>query len=226
MGNYDPASGRTTDAAGNIIKNPRPIPPPPSYGQLVLPSKVETFIDPKTGIPTMMQYDPKTQTYSKTVGTSSTGAYGHEEAQAGAVERAGADLLNTLQANKKDLGTLGAWVAKYGLNTPIADPKLAGIQAQMGSFAALNPAMHGARGLQAIQHFEKLIGGLQQNPDASIAGIQAIINTAHEINPGVNPQGAPGQGKTFDSGAWAKANPKGDVNAAKAQAKQEGYEVK
>ena len=87
------------------------------------------------------------------------------------------------------LGTLGAWVQSHGLNTPIADPKLAGIQTQLKSFADLNPAMHGSRGGAAMKHFEDLIGGLQKNPDASIAGIQGILRTAHNINPGVQNQG-------------------------------------
>ena len=41
----------------------------------------------------------------------------------------------------------------------------------------------------AMKHFEDLIGGLQKNPDASIAGIQGILRTAHNINPGVQNQG-------------------------------------
>ena len=181
--NYNPATGQYTDTAGNPIKNPRPVPPPPSYGQLILPSKTTTFIDPNTGVPTEFQYNPKTQSYDKPVGTSATGGYGHEAAQAGAVTRAGAQLIRDIEANRAELGTLGTWVSKYGLNTPIADPKLARLQSEMASFAALNPAMHGARGLHAMEHFERLVGGLQQNPDASIEGIRGIIQTAGEINP-------------------------------------------
>jgi hypothetical protein len=164
---------------GNVV----PIPPQPNYGELILPTKTQTVLD--NGVPTIMQWNEKTQSYDKPLGQSATGGYGHEEAQAGAVQRAGANLIQVLEQNRTKLGTLGAWVSKYGLNTPIADPELAGIQAQMASFAALNPAMHGARGLHAMEHFEKLIGGLQQNPDASIAGIRGIIQTAGAINPGL-----------------------------------------
>ena len=188
IANFHPDTGKYTDAAGNEIANPRPVPPPPNYGQMILPTKTATYLDAQ-GIPTEFQWNEQTKRYDIPVGQSATGGYGHEAAQAGAVERAGTELISDLQANKKDLGTLGAWVAKYGLNTPISDPKLAGIQAKLSSFAALNPAMHGARGLHAMEHFEKLIGGLQQNPDASIAGIQGIIQTARAINPGANQGG-------------------------------------
>jgi len=189
IGNYHPDTGKYTDTKGNEIANPRPVPPPPNYGQLVLPTKTATYLDAKTGVPTEFQWNEATKRYDIPVGQSATGGYGHEAAQAGAVERAGTQVIQDLEANRAELGTLGAWVEKYGLNTPIADPKLARIQAELGSFAALNPAMHGSRGLAAIQHFEKLIGGLQQNPDASIEGIRGIIQTAHSINPGQGQQG-------------------------------------
>ena len=193
IGNYHPDTGKYTDTTGKEIANPRPVPPPPNYGQLILPTKTATYLDQATGVPTEFQWNEKSQRYDIPVGQSATGGYGHEAAQAGAVERAGAELIQDLETNKASLGTLGAWVSKYGLNTPIADPKLAGIQAKMASFAALNPAMHGARGLHAMEHFEKLIGGLQQNPDASIAGIRGIMQTARAINPGVDqPEGGGG----------------------------------
>lgn len=175
----DPTTGQA------ITGHVTPIPPPPSYGQLILPTKTATFIG-QDGIPREYQWNEKTQTYDKPLGTSASNAYGHEAAQAGAVERAGENVIADLNANRKSLGTLGAWVMKHGLNTPIADPTLQGIQAELASFAALNPAMHGARGTEAMKHFEQLIGGLQQNPDATIAGIRAIMKTAGAINPNVN----------------------------------------
>jgi hypothetical protein len=193
----DPSSGLPIQ--GHVT----PIPPPPSYAQLMLPSKTATFIDPQTGLPTEQQWDPKTGTYDRPLGLSASNAYGHEAAQAGAVERAGTELIADLQANKARLGTLGAWVQKHGLDTPIADPTLAGIQSRLASFAALNPAMHGARGAQAMEHFEKIIGGLQQNPDATVEAIRGIMQTAGAINPNT-PQGGGGA----SSGGGAKEPPR------------------
>jgi hypothetical protein len=179
------AGGKWTDTQGKPIQNPRPIPPAPSYGQLMLPTKTATFIDPKTGIPTEMQWNQATGTYDKPLGISASNAYGHEAAQAGAVARSGDQLISDIQSNRESLGTLSTWVAKHGLNTPIADPKLAGLQAELGTFAALQPAMHGFRSHSAMESFQNIIGGLQKNPDATIASIRGILKTTSAINPGL-----------------------------------------
>jgi hypothetical protein len=157
----------------------------PNYGQLVLPTKTQTVIG-RDGLPTIMGWNAQTQAYDRPMGTSATGAYGHEMAQAGAVERGGEQLIGDIQANKDKLGTLGAWVNKHGLNTPIADPDLAGLQSELKTFAALQPAMHGFRSRSAQEAFENIIGDLQKNPDATIASIRGILKTAGAINPNMN----------------------------------------
>ena len=154
----------------------------PNYGELMLPTKTATFIGPD-GVPREYQWDPATQTYDKPIGISASNAYGHEVAQAGAVARGGEQLIQDLEANRDKLGNLSAWVQKYGLNTPIADPALAGIQAELKTFAALQPAMHGFRSRSAQEAFENIIGDLQKNPDATIASIRGILKTAGSINP-------------------------------------------
>ena len=50
--------------------------------------------------------------------------------------------------------------------------------AQIASFAALQPTLHGFRGQQALAQFEKIIGGVPKNPDALEAAIKAIQGTA------------------------------------------------
>jgi len=202
-----------SDAQGNLLlENGQPAPAgttiyqQPNYGMMMLPTKTATYIDPNTNLPTEYQWNAQTQRYDIPVGVSASNAYGHEMEQAAAVERAGENVIADLEANKDKLGTLGAWIAKKGLNTPIADPTLQSIQAELSSFAALNPAMHGAKGAQAMEHFEKLIGGLQQNPEATIAGIRAIMHTAAAINPGVKENaegsaagGGAGNGIVYDA---------------------------
>jgi hypothetical protein len=161
----------------------------PNYGQLVLPTKTQTML--VNGIPTVMGWNEQTQKYDVPQGQSATGAYGHEEAQAGAVARGGEQLISDIQANKSRLGTLSSWVEKYGLDTPIADPQLAGLQAELSTFAALQPAMHGFRSKSAQEAFQKIIGEVQKNPDATIASIRGILKTAGAINPQLS-----GAGKT------------------------------
>jgi hypothetical protein len=51
--------------------------------------------------------------------------------------------------------------------------------------------------------------------------VKAQTPTAQPGNPNSN-SSTP---QTFSIGAWKKANPKGDVNAAKAEAKRRGYTV-
>ena len=160
----------------------------PNYGQLVLPTKTQNVL--VNGIPTEMGWDEKTQRYDIPQGQSATGAYAHEEAQAGAVQRAGEKLITDIQKNKDKLGTLSAWVNKYGLDTPIADPELAGLQSELSTFSALQPAMHGFRSKSAQEAFQKIIGEVQKNPDATIASIRGILKTAGSINPQI--QGAGG----------------------------------
>lgn len=158
-------------------------PPPASASAPYAKTRTVNLIDPESGLPTTYQYNSETNSYDKPVGVSATGAYGHEMAQAGAVERSGTQLVQDIKAHQQDLGTLSTWVKKYGLNTPIADPELARLQAELGTFSALQPAMHGFRSRSAMETFDAIIGGLQKNPEATIASIEGILQTARQINP-------------------------------------------
>lgn len=172
-------------------------PPPSSASSAYAATRTVQLTDPETGLPEVYQYDPDTKTYSKHVGISGTGAYAHEIQQAGAVDRAGTQLIEDIKTHKESLGTLQAWVEKFGLNTPIADPELARLQAELGTFSALQPAMHGFRSRSAMETFEAIIGGLQKNPDATIASIEGILQTAGNIRgKGTTPASAPGPTST------------------------------
>lgn len=186
-----PGKGRVagkTDAQGNLLLEDGTVAPhgstlyqQPNYGELILPTRTQTML--VNGVPTVMGWNEKTQKFDVPMGTSSTGAAGHAMFQAGAIQRAGRILIGDLQDNRDKLGTLGAWVSKYGLSTPIADPELAELSSELQSFAALQPAMHGFRGGDALETFEHIIGDLQKNPDATIASIQGILKTAGSVNP-------------------------------------------
>jgi hypothetical protein len=127
-----------------------------------------------------MAWDPKTQDYSRDMGVSGTGQQGSRLFAAGMSKEAGEMLIHDITAAKDRLGTLDAWVEKFGLNTPIADPLLARVQAELSSFAALQPAQHGFRSHNAMEAFQHIIGGLQQNPDATIAAIRGITATTSQ----------------------------------------------
>lgn len=114
--------------------------------------------------------------------------------QGSAIDRAaggpGGGLIQSIQANKSKLGNWSNLWQQMMSGMPISDPDLAGLQAELASFAALQPAAHGARGLQAIQAFEQIIGGIPKSPDALIASIKAIQKTMKALQPPTpqNPQ--------------------------------------
>jgi hypothetical protein len=188
-------------ATKNYNKPVGEAPPPASASSAFANTRTVNLIDPETTLPTVYQYDPATKSYTKKVGTSATGAYGHEMAQAGAVERTGAELISQLSdpANREILGKLSSYVKQGTLGTPLADQKAAYLSAQLKTFAALQPAMHGFRSRSAQEAFEKIIGGLAQNPDATIGAIQGILKTAKNISPA---QGKPPSPDT--SGGFAR----------------------
>ena len=156
----------------------------PNYGQLVLPTKTIDVIG-ENGLPTKMGWNEQTQQYDRPMGVSATGAYGHEMAQAGAVERGGTDLIAQLQQpeNREILGQLSSYISQGTLGTPLADQRAAYLSAQLKTFAALQPAMHGFRSHSAQETFEKIVGGLAQDPDATIGAIRGILQTSRAINP-------------------------------------------
>jgi len=191
------AAGKT-DVQGNLLlADGKPAPKgsvlyqQPNYGQLVLPTKTQTMLGPDN-IQHDYSWNPQTQRYDIDQGISTTGAYGHQMEQAGAIDRAAKSLIQTIRQNEKaidksKLGEWATWVKKYGLDTPFADPVLARIQAEYKSYADLNPALHGYRSAESAHSFEQLVGGLQKNPEAAIASIEGLTETgAHAVNPKLN----------------------------------------
>lgn len=98
--------------------------------------------------------------------------------QAEVVTRAGDGLIADIKANRNKLGNMQAIIESAILGTPWSDPETSQLRAEIASFAALNPAMHGFRGTDALREFEKLLGGIPNNPDSLIAAIQGIQKTA------------------------------------------------
>lgn len=153
---------------------------PPTYASAVMPTKTIDTID-DNGMPQKMGWNEKTQKYDIPMGVSASGAAGGRITQAGAVTRAADNLIADIKANRAKLGNMKAIVQSAILDTPWADPETAQLRAEIASFAALNPAMHGFRGTDALREFEKLIGGIPNNPDAMIAAIEGIKKTAGAV---------------------------------------------
>jgi hypothetical protein len=125
-------------------------------------------------------------------------------------------------------------------------PELGETTQDLKSFSQFVGGQHPVRGLNALEAFEKAIGGIGQNPDTLASKINAQMKTSDFIsnagkfkpkrgvngngngtaeNPQITPAGGGNnnppptpQTHNFSLGAWKKANPTGDVNAAKAAA--------
>lgn len=180
-----PAWGVQTETGWIDPQTKKSIPdfaPAPNYAQVAPGLRTVDILDPTTGLPTVQTLG------GKKLGVSGTGAYGHEAAQAGAVTRAASGLIDEIKAHKDKLGNPKAIIESALLGTPWADPETAGIRAQIATFAALQPSMHGFRGMNAVQQFEKVLGGIPNNPDALIAAINGITKTAGAINPALQTQ--------------------------------------
>lgn len=204
---FIPGKGKVAgkiDSKGNLLTaDDKPAPEgtmlykPPTYAETMPETRTQVMIDPDTGIASTYSWNPENGKYDIKQGVSGGGQEGSKIAQAAIVQRVGDDVIQAIKDNaqsidKTQLGTWQAWVEKYGLDTPYADPLLANLQARFMSFAALNPAMHGYRSVDAMHAFEKLVGGLQKNPEAAIASIQGIMQTAAEFNPGGGYKGGGG----------------------------------
>jgi len=121
-----------------------------------------------------------------------TGQAESRREQAKVVSRAADGLIKTIQANKDAVGDVNAIIQSAFLGTPLADKRLSGIATEIASFAALQPALHGFRGQDALREFIKFIGGVPKDADALIASIQAIKKTAGYFTPPKKTPNAPG----------------------------------
>lgn len=224
----DPASGQYSIDRGVA---------PPNYAQ-VLPEVLATKTTEMLGDDGVMhryQFDPKTNTYSEDIGAAPTGTAAHQIFQGSAIENLAPQIIADINANREILGNLSSYYKQWLAGTPVSDPRAAQLMTELMSFAAMQPALHAFRSTNALQAFEKIVGELSKNPDSTIATINGLLKTPEAFtslprsgteNRPSNNQQLPGTGKVFDSEKWAKANPNGDVNAAKKQARAEGYEVR
>jgi hypothetical protein len=207
---------------GEPIANAVPVTP---YAQAVLPTKVIRKMG-TDGLEHLYQLDPSTLSYSIDLGPAPTGAVQTQIAQAGKIIDAGNELINAIQANKGKIGNPKAILESAFLGTPLADPTQSYLAAKISSFAALQPALHGFRGRDALAEFSKMIGGIPTNPDALAAAIRGIASAAETtykqaglsggqaLPPGVKPGAIP---FTLPNGNVAYFNSQAQLDAFKKQ---------
>jgi hypothetical protein len=171
---------------------------PPNYAMFMperLAQTTKSLVAPD-GLAHDYGWNPKTQQYDVDMGVSGTGMQGSRLFASGISKQAGEMLIADISEHKNDLGKLSTWVKEHTVDVPyVGDPEIARLQAELASFAALQPAQHGFRSTNAMETFEKILGGLQKNPEATIASIRGITATTSlglpKAAPGQSSAGAP-----------------------------------
>lgn len=102
--------------------------------------------------------------------------------QAHVINDAGDQLISSIEAVAPKLGPLMGREFKLEKLWGSPDPDIAQFAAELESFAALQPALHGFRGQSALAEFSKLIGGTVQTPEALAASIRGILRTSNIVS--------------------------------------------
>ena len=161
---------------------------PPNYAQIApniknmeLASKTNTRMGPD-GVMHDYQYNPQTREFDIDMGTKPTGTAAQQTFQGEAIQQAGKKVIEDINAHKEILGNLSSYATQYLNGTPISDPNAATILADLKSFASMQPAMHAFRSTTAAQAFAKIVGGLANDPDSTIATINSLSGMAGIIS--------------------------------------------
>jgi hypothetical protein len=108
-----------------------------------------------------------------------------QAASRGSAAQAALDILPELQAqikkNAKSLGPLMGRLQRGEIAIGNVDPKIAKLYSALTSFYALNPAIHGFRNFEFVKDMPSFIGGLERDPEATIAGLEGLKPTLQSV---------------------------------------------
>ena len=171
--------------------------PPPNYAEQPPPEFSPVVVIGSDGTPQTLGFNKRTNQVSapniQGGGTMlAPGQVGAQQYQATVIENAGSNLLNDIKANKGKLGNVGAIINSAFLGTPLSKPDESRLAAEIASFAALQPRLHGFRGQEAMREFEKMMGGLPNNPDSLAEAINGMLKTAGAVQGRVGDKAAGG----------------------------------
>jgi hypothetical protein len=124
--------------------------------------------------------------------TSSTRA---KAEQGGVIESQGKDILKQIDANPDIYGAVaGRWnefnAGKFGN----ASQEVRDAYTSLKSFAALQPALHGARGIGMMHEFEDAVGSMGNDPEGLKGSIQSLLRTSAAFQKAGTIKTAPGGG--------------------------------
>lgn len=162
--------------------------PPENWAQGIAPTKTTELLGPD-GVMHRFQFNPATGRYDTDMGAAPTGTAAHQIFQASAIENLVPTVVTDIEANRDILGNLSSYYKQWLAGTPVGDPRAAQMMTELMSLAAMQPALHAFRSSSALEAFEKMIGGLAKNPDATIASINGILKTPEAFTNLVKPKG-------------------------------------
>jgi hypothetical protein len=149
----------------------------PPQTQMIGPDGKSFLVTPGTQVPAGSRtVTGESQMNMPTTATRRAGEQG------GIIQTAGQHLIDVLDQNRNSVGDMESYWKKFKNGTPAADPTTSYINGLLQSYIALQPALHGFRSTQAMDHFEKAIGGVPKNVDALIAAIKATNETGGIVN--------------------------------------------
>jgi hypothetical protein len=103
----------------------------------------------------------------------------------GSAAAAALDLLpgleDSVRANAKDLGPIIGRINKGEVRIGDVSPAVQKFYAQLESFYALQPSVHGFRNAEFVKDFDTFVGNLQTNPDSLIAGLEGLKPTLDAV---------------------------------------------
>jgi hypothetical protein len=127
--------------------------------------------------------------------TKPTNATRSKAEQAGVIKQQGEDILKQIDANPDLYGVVaGRWNELQAGKFGNASQEVRDAYTSLKSFAALQPALHGARGIGMMHEFEDAVGNMGNDPDALKGSINSLLRTAGAFQKAGTMKTAPGGG--------------------------------
>lgn len=91
------------------------------------------------------------------------------------------ELQDQIRANAEELGPIMGRIQRGEIKLGDVDPKVAKLYSTMQSFYAMQPAIHGFRNAEFVKDFNSFVGGLERDPEATLAGLEGLVPTMQSI---------------------------------------------
>lgn len=91
------------------------------------------------------------------------------------------ELTEQIRNNAAELGPIFGRIQRGEIALGNVDPQIAKLYSSLSSFYALNPAIHGFRNFEFVKDMPSFIGGLERDPESTIAGLEGLKPTLQSV---------------------------------------------